>query len=79
MLYTGFRWSVFSCADFGGVSAHLATANDVPYIFNLPHTQCTLTQFYVQYMLMEAVKDTSKMTLVLIIASTIYWDIVNVH
>ena len=72
MLHTGWYWPVLHCADLGGVSMYSATANNVAQPVKLSHTEFTLTQFCVQYVLMEAVKDTLEMTLVHIIASTIY-------
>ena len=71
MLHTGWCWPVFHCADLGGVSTYLAAANDVPQVVNLPYAEFTLTQFCVQYMLTEVVKDTSEMTLMLVIADII--------
>ena len=72
MLHTGWHWPVLQCTDLGGVGTYLATANDVPQVVNLSHAEFTLTKFCVQYVLVEAIKDTLEMTLVLVIASTIY-------
>ena len=72
MLYTGWHWPVLHCADLGGVGTYLATANDVPLVVNLSHTKFTLTQFHIQYVLMQVVKDISQMMLVLVITSTVY-------
>ena len=72
MLHTGWHWPNFHCTDFGGVGTYLVAANDVPQVVNLSQTKFTLSQFCVQYMLIEVVKDTSEMTLVLIISSTVY-------
>ena len=72
MLHTGWHWPVFYCADFGEVSMYLTTASDVPQVVNLSHTELTLTQFCVQYVLMEVVKDTVEMMHMRIIASTVY-------
>ena len=72
MFHTGRHWPVLYCTDLGGVGTYLAAANYVPQVINLSHTELTLTQFCIQYVLMEAVKDTSEMMLMLIIASTVY-------
>ena len=79
MLYAGWYWPVLYCINLGGFGMYLAAANDVSQIVNFSHTKFTLTQFHVQYVLTEVVKDTSEMTLMPVIASTVYYDIVKVH
>ena len=72
MLHTGWHWPILYHANFGGVSTYRATANDVPQVVNLSHAEFILTQLCIQYVLMEVVKDTSEMMLLLVIANTIY-------
>ena len=72
MLHTGWYWPVFYCTDLGGIGTYLAAANNVSRVVNLSHTEFTLTQFCIQYMLTEVVKNTSEMTLMLVITSTVY-------
>ena len=79
MLHTCRYWPVFYRTNLGRVGTYLAAANDMAQVVNLTHAEFTLTKFRVQYMFTKTVKDTSKMTLVLIIASTVYQDIVKVH
>ena len=79
MLYTGWHWQVLYCADSGGVGTYLTATNDVPQVVNLLRAEFTLTQFHIQYVLTEVVKDTLELTLVLVIASTINKNIIEVH
>ena len=70
---------IFYSTNLGRVGTYLAAADDVSQVVNLTHTEFTLTKFRVQYMLTKSVKDTSEMTLVLVITSTVYQDIIKVH
>ena len=79
MLYTCWYGPVFYRTNLGRVGTYLAAANDMSQIVNLTHPEFTLTKFRIQYMFTKTVKDTSEMMLVLIIASTVYQDIVKVH
>ena len=72
MLHTGWYWPVLYYTDLGGVATYLAAVNDVSQVVNFSYTEFTLTQFCIQYVLMEVVKDTSEMTLMFVIASNIY-------
>ena len=79
MLYTCWYGPIFYSTNLGRVGTYLTAANDMSQVVNLSHTEFTLTKFRVYYMLTKSVKDTSEMTLVLIIAITVYQDIVKVH
>ena len=79
MLYTCRYRPIFYSTNLGRVGTYLAAADDVSQVVNLTHTEFTLTKFRVQYMLTKSVKDTSEMTLVLVITSTVYQDVIKVH
>ena len=79
MLHTCWYWPVFYRTNLGRVGTYLAAANDVAQVVNLTHAEFTLTKFRIQYMFAKMVKDTSEMTLVLIIACAVYQDIIKVH
>ena len=79
MLHTCWYWPAFYRTYLGRVGTYLTTTNDMSQVVNLMHAECTLTKFHIYYMFTKLVKDTSEMTLVLVIASTVYQDIVKVH
>ena len=76
MLHTCWYQPVFYRTNLGRFDTYLAASNDMSQVVNLMHAKFTLTKFHIQYMFMKMVKDTPEMMLVLVIASTVYQDII---
>ena len=79
MLHTCWYQPVFYRTNLGRFDTYLAASNDMSQVVNLTHAEFTLTKFPIQNMSTKTVKDTLEMMLMLVIACTVYQDIVKVH